>query len=142
LRLGRLPLVALEATLASYLEGQGAEVPVVRALRMPIEAVRERVEAWCARLAAAGVQAEPKRVAAVTGGGALADRPLPSMAAALATDDPMGLAARLRMGTVGVIARIQDDQVLLDGRTVLPDEDDELVAAVIAAVAAPTAPVD
>lgn len=135
-RLGRLPLVALEATLASYLAGDDAEIPVLRALRMPVEAVRKRVDHWCGRLAERGVAARPHDVLAATGGGALADRPLDSVAAVIETSEPVELAERLREATPSVIARIHEDRVLLDGRTVLPGEDEALLAAVVGAVKA------
>lgn len=57
LRLGRLPLVALEATLSCYLEGALDELPALAMLRTPPAAVRERAERWQAALAAEGVAA-------------------------------------------------------------------------------------
>ena len=50
LRLGRLPLVALEATVALYLEGRLDEIPALAALRRPLDEVRARAEAWQAAL--------------------------------------------------------------------------------------------
>jgi L-seryl-tRNA(Ser) seleniumtransferase len=85
-------------------------------------------------LADRGIEAHVQEVAASAGGGALADRPLPSAAAVVHTDDPDGLARRLRRGEPCVLPRIRDGQLLLDGRTVLPDEDDLLLDAVTAAV--------
>ncbi|MBW2524207.1 MAG: L-seryl-tRNA(Sec) selenium transferase, partial [Deltaproteobacteria bacterium] len=81
LRLGRLPFAALEATLSAYLEGAVERVPVQRMLRTPLEEVRVRVEGWCRVLADRGIEAHVQEVAAAAGGGALADRPLPSAAA-------------------------------------------------------------
>ncbi len=132
-RLGRLPLVALEATLAAYLEGRPADVPVAAMVMAPQEQVRTRVEGWCQRLQANGVAARPVDVEAAFGGGALAEIPLSSTAALIETDDVDGLAARLRQGPLPVLCRISDDQVLLDGRTVLPDEDEPLLEAVVRA---------
>jgi hypothetical protein len=52
--------------------------------------------------------------------------------------DPTIVEARLRAGDPAVIARVADDRVLLDFRTVLPREDDLLAAAIMTAVGAPS----
>jgi L-seryl-tRNA(Ser) seleniumtransferase len=134
LRLGRLALVALEETLALYLSGDLDAIPTLRALRLPLDAVRQRVEGWCRQLAEHGVRARPLAVLAAAGGGALAEVPLASVAAVVETEDAEALGARLRAGAVAVLGRIHDGQLLLDGRTVLPDEDAALLEAVVAAV--------
>jgi len=123
LRIGRLPLVALEATLAAYLEGDLDEIPAVAAMRRPLSAVRQRVERWCSDLGQRGVAARPIDMDAAVGGGALAEAPLASVAAVVDTDDPDALAARLRSGEPPVATRIHDGQLLLDGRTVMPSEE-------------------
>jgi L-seryl-tRNA(Ser) seleniumtransferase len=133
LRLGRLPLVALEATLASYLEGDLDGVPVLAAVRMPIEKVRARAAAWQADLAARGVRAEVVELAVEVGGGTLAEEALPSAGLAIDAADPDAFAQRLREGDPPVFARIQEGRVLLDARTVLPGEDEALTAAIAAA---------
>ena len=136
LRLGRLSMVALEETLALYLRGELDAIPALRALRMPLGEVRTRVEGWCRALATRGVCARPLDVAAAAGGGALAETPLASVAAAIETAEPDALAARLRAAAVPVLGRVAGTEVLLDGRTVLADEDDALLDAVAAAMAA------
>lgn len=134
LRLGRLPLVALEATVAAYLEGAEGSIPALAAIRAPVGAVRARAESWRETLSTMGVT----RVSVVDlevaiGGGTLAEEPLPSAGLAVDTDDPDGLTARLREGDPPVFARIQEGRVLFDARTVLPGEDDALVAAIACA---------
>ena len=69
----------------------------------------------------------------VAGGGALPGVELPSWAVALATPDAAGLARALREGDPPVIARVEDDRVLLDLRTVPPAQDVEVVDLVLAA---------
>jgi L-seryl-tRNA(Ser) seleniumtransferase len=133
LRLGRLPLVALEATVALYLEGRLDEIPALSALRRPLPEVRARAEAWHAALAARGVPCAVIDLTGAVGGGALAEAPLASAGVALA-GDPEALAARLRAGDPPVVGRIHEGQLLLDARTVLPGEDDALLTAVVAAV--------
>jgi L-seryl-tRNA(Ser) seleniumtransferase len=133
LRLGRLPMVALEATLSAYLTGDLDAVPVLAAIRRPVAAVRERVERWCRALAAEGIRAEPRDFDGAVGAGALAEEPIRSVAAAILVDDADGLAARLRAGHPPVLGRILDGALCLDGRTVLPHEDAALLAAVTVA---------
>ena len=134
LRLGRLPLVALEATLACYLEGDLDGVPALAALRRPIEQVRARAERWCMELAERGVACSVIDLEVEVGGGALADRALPSAGVAIDTPDADALADRLRAGDPPVVGRIHEGRLLLDGRTVLPDEDEPLLDAVAAAL--------
>ncbi len=133
LRLGRLPLVALEATVALYLEGRLDEIPALAALRRPVAAVRARAEAWHAALTARGVPATVVDLEGAVGGGALAEAPLASAGVAL-EGDAEALAARLRAGDPPVVGRIQQGRLLLDARTVLPGEDEALLAAVAAAM--------
>lgn len=139
LRIGRLPLVALEATLAAYVEGPLDEacIPTLAALRMPIERVRERAAAWQSALAREGVGCEVVEVGGAVGGGALAEAVVPSAGLALDGDGER-LAARLRAGDPPVLGRVQADRLVLDARTVLPGEDAELIAAVVEAVRART----
>jgi L-seryl-tRNA(Ser) seleniumtransferase len=130
LRIGRLPMAALEATVELYAAEQYDEVPALRAMRMPIEEVRARAERWVAALRDRGVAAHCEEVEAAAGGGALAEMPLRSVAVVVDGADVERLAAELRLGQAPVLVRIQQERVLLDARTVLPGEDDALVAAV------------
>lgn len=134
LRLGRLPLVALEATLACYLEGDLDAIPALRMIRAPVEAVRARAEGWREALAAQGVAAEVVDLESAVGGGALADAGLASAGLALPGDDPDALAARLRAGDPPVVGRVHEGRLLIDARTVLPGQDEDLLEAVAAAI--------
>lgn len=134
LRLGRLPLVALEATLASYLEGDLDAVPALAAIRAPIEQVRARAAAWQRALGEPAGPVEVVELAVAVGGGTLAEEPLASAGLALSPADPDAFARRLREGDPPVFARIQDGRVLFDARTVLPGEDDALLAAIRSAL--------
>jgi L-seryl-tRNA(Ser) seleniumtransferase len=126
LRADKLTLAALEGTLALYLEPERAarEVPVLRMLREPVEAVRARAE----RLAAA-VGGEVEETTARVGGGALPLAELPSFAAAVEEE----LAAPLRDADPPVVGIVRDGRLLLDCRTLRDDELDEVAAAVVAA---------
>jgi L-seryl-tRNA(Ser) seleniumtransferase len=123
LRIDKLSLAALEATLLLYLEPERAlrEIPVLRMLKEDVSAVRSRAE----RLAAATGGAVEETVGRV-GGGALPLAELPSFACAVEES----LAAPLReRAVVGVV---RDGRLLLDCRTLSDAEADAVAAAVLA----------
>ena len=126
LRADKLTLAALEGTLALLADPERAraEIPVLRMLDEPVEAVRERAE----RLAGL-IGGEVEETVARVGGGALPLAELPS--AACAIDE--GLAAPLRLGDPPVVGIVRDGRLLLDARTLAVDEVDEVARAVIAA---------
>jgi L-seryl-tRNA(Ser) seleniumtransferase len=113
LRIDKLSLAALEATLRIYRDPQRAraELPVLRAVLEPAEDVRARAEALCARIGGS-VVATVARV----GGGALPLAELPSFGVQLDGDADL-LAARLRAGDPAVLARVADGALVLDCRT-------------------------
>jgi L-seryl-tRNA(Ser) seleniumtransferase len=126
LRADKLTLAALEGTLSLYLEPERAlgEVPVLRMLDEPADAVRARAE----RLAAA-VDGEIDQTLARVGGGALPLAELPSFACAVEEE----VAAPLRVGEPPVVAIVRDGRTLLDCRTLSDAEADEVAIAVAAA---------
>ncbi|MGZ6728696.1 MAG: L-seryl-tRNA(Sec) selenium transferase [Gaiellaceae bacterium] len=126
LRADKLTLAALEGTLGLYLDPDRAdrEVPVLRMLREPAEAVRARAE----RLAKA-TGGEVEETVARVGGGALPLAELPSFACAVEEE----LGAPLREGDPPVVGVIRDGRLLLDCRTLTDAEADEAAAAVRAA---------
>jgi L-seryl-tRNA(Ser) seleniumtransferase len=134
LRVDKLTLAALAATLRLYLEPARAlrEVPVLRMLRAPLPELDARASRLAAALRAAGVPAHTAPGRSAVGGGATPGAPLPTVLVVLA---PEGLAAnelerRLRAGEPPVIARIADDRVVLDPRTVPQEAEPALVRAV------------
>jgi L-seryl-tRNA(Ser) seleniumtransferase len=122
LRIDKLSLAALEATLALYREPERAlaELPVLRAANEPLQAVRARAERLAGRLGGTVVE-----TIARVGGGALPLAELPSAGVALA-GDPDALAAALRAGDPPVLARVVEARLVLDCRT-LGDADAERV---------------
>jgi L-seryl-tRNA(Ser) seleniumtransferase len=130
--MGRLPLVALEATLGHWRRGELDAAPAVAALRVPVAQVRARAEAWARTLGERGVASEGVALSAVAGGGAFAEEEVPSAGVALDGDAETWL-ERLRRGDPPVVARIEGDRVVLDARTVLPGEDEALLGAVVRA---------
>jgi L-seryl-tRNA(Ser) seleniumtransferase len=142
LRLDKMTLAALEATLRLYLDPQRAlrEVPTLRLLAVSAEELRRRCEALLPQLqAAAGAQASLALVAAkaTVGGGALPLAELPGFAIAVTPHrlTLQQLAERLRQGDPPVVGRIQDERLLLDPRTLLAGEEELLVAALGEALA-------
>ncbi len=133
LRIDKLSLAALEATLMVYREPDRArrEIPVLAMLDASEEELGER----CSRLAEAiGEPAEIVRAVGRVGGGALPLLELEGPVVALDIDaDPVDVARMLRAADPPVIARIHDGRVLLDPRTLADDE----VALVAAAVRLP-----
>jgi L-seryl-tRNA(Ser) seleniumtransferase len=139
LRLGRLPLVALEATVASYLEGDLDAIPALAAVRAPMTEVLGRAEGLKTALAERGVASEVIDLSGAMGGGSLAEEVLRSAGVAIQIPEDggesvEGLARRLRTGDPGVLGRIFEGRLVLDVRTVLPGEEAALVDAVTLAV--------
>ncbi|MBK9714231.1 MAG: L-seryl-tRNA(Sec) selenium transferase [Kouleothrix sp.] len=127
LRVDKTTLAGLEATLLAYLHGHAAlEIPVWRMIAAAPEALRARAE----RLARSiGGGAAAVACASAVGGGSLPGETLPSFAVALG-GPPDELAARLRLGTPPVIGRIADGRLLLDVRTVLEEQENDLLIAI------------
>ncbi|MBV9837894.1 MAG: L-seryl-tRNA(Sec) selenium transferase [Solirubrobacterales bacterium] len=131
LRIDKLSLAALEATLRLYREPARAreQIPVLAMLDASDRVLSTRAELI---RAAIGPEAELIRATAKVGGGALPLTELEGPAVALVSSaDPAALAGALRAGDPPVIARIHDGRVLLDPRT-LTDEEAQLVAAAAA----------
>jgi L-seryl-tRNA(Ser) seleniumtransferase len=126
LRLDKLGLAALEATLRLYRDPEAArrEIPVLAMLTVADDVLRARAE----RLAEA-VGGEIVQATARVGGGALPLLELPGPAVAL-PGAPDLLAARLRAADPPVIGRIENDRLLLDPRTLAEDEIDLVASAV------------
>jgi L-seryl-tRNA(Ser) seleniumtransferase len=124
LRLDKLGLAALEATLRLYRDPEQArrEIPVLAMLTADDAELRARAERLAAAVDGAIVEATAK-----VGGGALPLLELPGPAVALGGGAPDDLAARLRAADPPVVARIEDGRLLLDPRT-LADDEVELVA--------------
>jgi L-seryl-tRNA(Ser) seleniumtransferase len=139
LRIDKLTLAALEATLYAYDSGRALEtIPTLRMLTEPLGAVRRRARRVLSRLSGDLRERLGARVVearAQVGGGALPTVELPTAAVALGPtpDAARGLDAALRAGEPPVIGRIVDDQLLLDCRTVLPAQVNALAAAIVGA---------
>ena len=132
LRVGKMTYAALEATLQEHLSGRAAQtVPVARMIATPVDAIEARARALAAHLDAAGFRTTILDGASTIGGGSAPGSALPTrlLAIALGDESPDALEAKLRRLDPPVIARIEDDRLVLDLRTVPPEEDEALGAA-------------
>jgi len=137
LRVDKLTLAALEATLRLYLQPERAleEIPTLRMLRLNARTIGARARNLAQRLAAVGVPATVEEGDSAVGGGAYPQASLPTALVALGgSRSAAELERRLRQGPSAVLARIADGRVLLDLRTVAVREEPQLLDAVAAAV--------
>ena len=134
LRVDKITLAALEATLALYRDPATAlrEVPVLAMLGRTAAELRIRGAALRDRLSGVAPAEVVDSVASV-GGGAFPNTPIPSVAVAFA-GDAKRLEERLRLGDPAVIGRITDARLLIDLRTIQPEEDEMVADAVRSAL--------
>lgn len=127
-RVDKMTYAALEATLFAYLAAREQEIPTLHMLRIDPEQIRQRCEAVALAVNAASIAAEVVPVQSVIGGGTTPGATLASFAVALrhASLDATALAATLRQLDPPIVARISEDRVLLDLRTVPADTDAHL----------------
>jgi len=130
LRVDKLTYGALEATLEAHAIGRREEVPVIAMLGSSVDEIGTRAAALATALGANGWRARIIDGVSTIGGGSAPGAELPTRLVQLERD---GLSAdqieeRLRSSDPPVIARIQDDHVVLDLRTVLPEQDEILAA--------------
>lgn len=135
LRVDRLTYAALEATLRAYARGRQEEIPAMAMIFASADELAARARRWAVAIAraqpagAAPWRAEVRPSASVIGGGSTPGQSLPTWVLALAPEgeSAAALAARLRRQTPAVVARIHVGRVLLDPRTVLPEQEAALV---------------
>ncbi len=127
IRADKLALAALSATLLHYLKDEAlSEIPVWKMIAATEKELRDRVEGW---ISALGV-GETLQGESTVGGGSLPGQVLPTVLLALQNSSPAKFLAQLRAADPPVIARIQDDRVVLDPRTILPEQDKQLLQAI------------
>ena len=142
LRVDKLTIAALEATLHAYLRGAWNEIPSQRMIRASSEEIAQRASKLAATLKSGGGDLEGcieiTDGSSLVGGGSTPAQSLPTKLVRIrsARHSSADLEARLRQGPTGipVIARIEDDRLLLDLRTVFPQQDSALANAVAAAL--------
>jgi L-seryl-tRNA(Ser) seleniumtransferase len=152
LRVDKLTIAALEATLQSYLRGALDEIPTLRMIRLSQKEIGQRAQNFCEKFRPAlpaDVNLETHPGFSVIGGGSTPDQQLPTTLIAISTprhsaarledrlrqpqtNDPRGATSPAAMP---VIARIEEDHLILDLRTVHPSEENEIAAALAIALA-------
>jgi L-seryl-tRNA(Ser) seleniumtransferase len=139
-RVGKLTLAALEATLTAFLDPEQAlcEIPTLRMMCRELGDIDAQAHRIAAAIGRAAPQVEVAVIGGVSqmGGGSLPGQELPTRLVAIRSPGrgPDELASRLRRGSPPVFARIGKDQLLLDPRTLLEGEEEGLLHAVLAAI--------
>jgi L-seryl-tRNA(Ser) seleniumtransferase len=143
LRVDKLTIAALEVTLGAYLRGALDEIPALRMIRISADELASRAGNFVEKLRPSlpkDVALEVRSGFSVVGGGSTPDQQLSTHLISIAGGrrTASDIEERLRRPERGapVIARIEDDRVILDLRTVFPDEEPALISAVAAALAA------
>ena len=132
LRPDKTTLAALHATFAAHLRADGPNLPLHRMVTTDVLALEVR---GAAILSALGWRAESVVTTRATiGGGSLPGDTIDSRALVVPTDRPDKTARALRLAELPVIGRIEDGKLLLDLRTILPEDDEALVAVLRATV--------
>jgi L-seryl-tRNA(Ser) seleniumtransferase len=136
LRVDKLIYAALEATLLAYVRRDHNAIPTLRMMRLTKNEIGERAEALSARIATEKLKAEVVDGESLLGGGAAPSSVLPTRLLALTCDGLSAneLAARLRTSDPPIISRVEEGRVLLDLRTVFPEQDIALAAALASIV--------
>jgi len=131
LRVDKLTYAALEVTLLAYVKGEHDAIPTLRMMRLSKEEIGGRAQAVAERLRSSRLSVEVLDGESVIGGGAAPSAVLPTQllaltCGALSADE---LAARLRAYDPPIIARVEDERVLIDLRTVFPEQDETVNSA-------------
>jgi len=129
LRVDKLTYAALEATLLAYIKQDHDAIPTLRMMRLTEQAIGERAERLLSLIHRASVHIEIVPGESVVGGGAAPSAAVPTRLMAVTSDRHSAdeLATRLRSCQPPIVARVEDGRVLLDLRTVFPEQD-KLVA--------------
>jgi L-seryl-tRNA(Ser) seleniumtransferase len=142
LRVDKLTLSALEATLLHYIRGEAErEVPVWRMISFSLGQLRYRSDNWAAQLIAAGIPCQVVEGSSTVGGGSLPSESLPTWLVALKPRDGAAteetgaghLSAALRRSSPPVVCRVDRGLVLLDPRTVLDGQEHAMLDAIVRA---------
>jgi L-seryl-tRNA(Ser) seleniumtransferase len=132
LRVDKLTYAALEATLLAYVKGDYDAIPTMKMMSLTAQEIKSRADGLASTLARSGsLRIEVINGESVVGGGAAPSSVLPThliaiTSAKLSADE---LSAKLRAADPPIVARIEDGRVLLDLRTVSPEQDRQIATA-------------
>ncbi len=126
MRIDKIRLAGMIATLIHYLKGEAeVKIPVWRLISMPLGEIDRRAKKWAQAL---GNLARVIEGEAMVGGGSLPGGTLPTRLVAIGSRQDHRVAQewsrRLRQLEVPIIGRVSEDALLLDPRSVLPEEDE------------------
>jgi L-seryl-tRNA(Ser) seleniumtransferase len=128
IRADKLCLAALSATLLHYLKDEAlTHIPIWRMISEPVEQIRQRANRWVKVLGQGEVIAGQSTV----GGGSLPEETLPTFLVALNVHSPNRALTTLRAAQPAVIARLQDDRLVLDPRTVMAEQESALLGSLL-----------
>ena len=117
-------LAGLTATLTHYLKDEAErEIPIVRMMSLTLKQVKGRAEAWREELGQGNVVESESTV----GGGSLPDESIPTFLLELQVKSAEKFLRALRKNNPPIIARTENDKVLLDPRTVFPEQEGALL---------------
>jgi L-seryl-tRNA(Ser) seleniumtransferase len=133
-RVDKIQLAALEATLMLYATGQHQEIPVHRMIHVPLDVVAKRAHLLAETIGGDLEGAHVVRCESTVGGGSMPGMVLPSWGIRVRVPDPPAFAGRLRTGRPSVFCRVADDHVVLDVRTVTDEQVPHLARAILYAL--------
>jgi len=131
LRVDKLTYAALEATLMAYVKHDHDAIPTLRMMRISKEDIGRRAEALVAQITLTKLKVEVLDGESIVGGGAAPTAVLPTRLIALSHSDLSAneLCARLRESGPPIIVRVEEGRVLLDLRTVFPEQEPKIADA-------------
>lgn len=128
-------LAGIAATLRHYARGDAeTRIPVWRMISTPLPELERRARAISRAVEDDSLIVAPVQMRSTVGGGSLPGQEMPSWGLEIHPPSGLGVsvgAERLRIGAMPVIARVQNNQLLVDLRTVLPEHDDALIGALL-----------
>jgi L-seryl-tRNA(Ser) seleniumtransferase len=130
LRVDKLTYAALEATLLAYVKQDHNAIPVLRMMHLSKDEINRRAEALAVNARSSVLKVEIVDGESVIGGGAAPSAVLPTCLLAITREGLTAdeISARLRASAPPLIARVEEGRVLLDLRTVFPEQDEKVVA--------------
>ncbi len=131
LRADKLCLSALSATLLHYLKDEAERmVPIWQMMAVTPEQVKARAQHWAKKLSVGEIL--PSR--STIGGGSLPEETLPTFVLAFSPQKPVQFLKKLRDLNPPIIGRIEDDKVIIDPRTVLPEQEGAILVGLMNAL--------
>jgi L-seryl-tRNA(Ser) seleniumtransferase len=124
IRADKTLLLGLEATIMHYLKDEAvSEIPVWKMISAPLDEMQVRARKWSNSLQCGDICQNESTI----GGGSMPEETIPTWVLSFTVKNPDEFSTRLRKQSPAIITRIQDEKVILDPRTVLPEQDELLI---------------